>query len=362
MATEDFIDKNGYKNFQTYISKFFGFPLKNSIPSQANPTAAKATTMLKLDAYEHLHIALNRDGTITRLLNIPIVKENPEATSGDAAVNKDLSLSVENKTRVRIYRPTRLPSNDNTVARLPIIIYFHNGGFILHTAATKEPHQSCSEFASEIPAIVVSLDYRLAPEHRLPAQYEDAMDAILWTKQQILDQNGEPWLKDYGDFSRCYLCGRGSGGNIAFHAALKALDLDLKPLTIVGLVLNQPFFGGNQRKTSELKFAEDQELPSHVLDLIWDLSLPIGTDRDHPYCNPTVAGPHKIKMSMLEKCLMISSCGDSMHERRQELASMMVKSGVNVQSWFHDAGFHNIDSVDEQLPRNLLNIIKEFVI
>ncbi|KAJ9188416.1 hypothetical protein P3X46_003775 [Hevea brasiliensis] len=316
----------------------------------------------KTDPYEHLHIAPNLDGTITRLLNVPTVEANPEATHGDAVVCKDLTLNAEKQTWIRIYRPTKLPSNDNTIARLPIIIYFHGGGFILLKASMKQPHQTCSELASEIPAIVVSLDYRLAPEHRLPAQYEDAIDAILWAKQQVMDTNGEQWLKDYGDCSRCYLCGRGCGGNMVFHAALSALDLDLKPLKISGLVLNQPMFGGSERKKSELMSVDDPVLPIQALDLMWELSLPVGTDRDHPFCNPVVEGPHKRKISSLGRCLVTGFSGDAMFDRMQDLVSMLLRSGVKVEARFHDPGFHNVDIVDGQCALTLLNSIKEFVI
>ncbi|KDP28720.1 hypothetical protein JCGZ_14491 [Jatropha curcas] len=320
------------------------------------------SSVSKSDPYDHLHIALNLDGTITRLLTHPTVEANPEATSGDAVVCKDWTLNAQNKTWLRIYRPTRLPSNDNTIARLPIIIYFHGGGFILFSAKTKTSHEKCCEYASEIPAIVVSLDYRLAPECRLPAQYEDAIDAIIWVKEQIVDPNGVQWLKDYGDFSRCYIGGRGSGGNIAFNAALRALDLDLNPLKISGLVLNQPMFGGMERKNSELQHAEDPLMPLSVLDLMWDLSLPLGTDRDHSFCNPLVDGPHKIKIGSLGRCLVTGFCGDIMFERMRDFVTMLVASGVKVEARFQDDGFHNADFVDAQWALNLLNKIKEFVI
>ncbi|XP_021611416.1 probable carboxylesterase 9 [Manihot esculenta] len=316
----------------------------------------------KANPYEHLNIAPNLDGTITRLLDAPIVEANPEATHGDAVVCKDLTLIAEKKTWVRVYRPTRLPSNDNTVARLPIIIYFHGGGFVNWRASMKMPHQRCSDLASEIPAIVASLDYRLAPEHRLPAQYEDAIDAILWVKQQFEDPNGEQWLKEYGDCSRCYLNGRGSGGNMVFNSALRVLDLDLNPLKIAGLILNQPMFGGNERKNSELMFVDDPALPLAALDLLWKLSLPEGTDRDHPFCNPVVEGAEKRKMSSLGRCLVTGFFGDVMFDRMQDLVEMLVMRGVKVEVRFHDPDFHNVDLVDQHCARAITNSIKEFVI
>lgn len=177
--------------------------------------------MSTFDPYKHLGITLNPDGTVTRNFNTPITDVNPEPSPGTATVSKDITINHDTKTWVRIFRPARLPSNDNTVARLPIVIYFHSGGFVYFSPADLTMHRKCAQIASDIPAIVVSVDYRLAPEHRLPTQYHDAHKAILWVKSQVSDPDGEQWLKDYGDSSRCYLYGCDCGANIAFNVAMQ---------------------------------------------------------------------------------------------------------------------------------------------
>ncbi|XP_022769694.1 probable carboxylesterase 9 [Durio zibethinus] len=318
--------------------------------------------MSKFDPYQHLGIRLNPDGTITRLNNFPNTDANPGIIPGLPTVSKDVTVNDETKVWARIFRPTKLPSNDNTVARLPIIFYFHGGGFVLYSAANITTHQLCSALASEITAIVIAVDHRLAPEHRLPAQYEDAVDTILWVKKQALDPDGEKWLRDFGDFTRCYLGGRGSGGNIAFHAALKALNNDIKPLNVIGIFLNQPMFGGQQRLLSELTYATDQLTPLPVLDLLWELALPKGTDRDHRFCNPLEDEPYMSKASSIGRCLVISFNMDPMFDRVQEFVDMMVRQGVHVEARCDLVGFHNIDLVDKQRCQAILNIIKEFII
>ncbi|XWS45978.1 hypothetical protein CRYUN_Cryun14cG0025600 [Craigia yunnanensis] len=276
--------------------------------------------MSRFDPYQHLSIRLNPDGTLTRLSNIPNTEANPGVIPGLATVSKDVTVNAETKVWARIFCHTQLPSNDNTVARLPILFYFHDGGFVFYSAANLAAHQACSALASEIPVIVVAVDHRLAPEHRLPAQYEDAVDTILWVKKQALDSEGEKWLRDYGDFTRCYL-----GGNIALHAALRALNNnDIKPLNIN--------------------------------------ALPKGTGRDHRFCNPLVDGPYKSKVSSIRRCLVIAFNMDPMFDRVQAFVEMLVKQGVQVEARFDEVGFHNIDLVDIQRSQALLNILKEFII
>ncbi|KAI9073907.1 hypothetical protein K1719_044119 [Acacia pycnantha] len=126
--------------------------------------------------------------------------------------------------------------------------------------------------------------------------------------------------------------------------------------------MNQPMFGGVKRTKSELQFATDDLLPLPVLDLMWDLVLPKQTDRDHRYCNPLLKGPHKEAIGRLSKCLVIGFGGDIMIDRQQELVTMLVKCGVQVDARFDPVGFHNVDMVDPQRASAVLNIVKEFIV
>lgn len=189
------------------------------------------------------------------------------------------------------------------------------------------------------------------------------MDAIFWTRNQCIDPNGEQWLRDYGDFSRCYLIGRQNGANIAFNAGLRVVDLEkqISPLNISGLVLNQPMFSGKNRTKSEIKFATDEILPLPVLDLMWELALPKGTDRDHRYCNPMNDVVQQKKMKGLGKCLVIGYGDDPMIDRQQDFVTMLVGSGARVEAHFDDLGFHGIDLVDPKRAAITLQLVKEFI-
>ncbi|KAG5595915.1 hypothetical protein H5410_037147, partial [Solanum commersonii] len=136
-------------------------------------------------------------------------------------------------------------------------------GRIHFSIASTIIHESCNHICSEVPSIVVALDYGLAPENRLPSQYHDMIDAVLWIKNQT-----------------CYLYGVSCSGNISFNSALKLLNKKLEPLCINGAILNQPLFGGKMRIKSEMRLATDPFFPLPVIDVLWDFALPKGTDRD----------------------------------------------------------------------------------
>lgn len=160
--------------------------------------------MSKFDPYEFLKITRNPDGTLTRNMPIHNTDAEPDEASGMAAVSKDVTLSEEKKVWVRVYRPSKIPSNDGAVARLPVVIYLHGGSWVQFTAQDPVAHAFCKSIATMLTAIVVSVNYRLAPENRLPAQYDDAVDAIRWVQNQAMTYNlhPEPWLHNYADFSR----------------------------------------------------------------------------------------------------------------------------------------------------------------
>ena len=111
--------------------------------------------------------------------------------------------------RIRIYNPGGL--NDDA-AGYPLLVYFHGGGWVLGNLDT---HDSlCRSFANTGECIVVSVDYRLAPENRFPAAVEDAYAAVCWVSENARHLDG--------DASRLAVGGDSAGGNLAVVSCLMA--------------------------------------------------------------------------------------------------------------------------------------------
>ncbi|XVF09741.1 hypothetical protein REPUB_Repub07fG0121700 [Reevesia pubescens] len=316
------------------------------------------------DPFDYLKIVLNPDGTLTRNFNsIPCVAPKPNDPQGQTPVlSKDVPINSSNNTWARIFLPREaLDINSSVNKKLPLVVFYHGGGFILLSADMVIFHDSCSDLAKTVPAVVVSVDYRLAPEHRLPAAYDDGMEALHWIKT-----TQEEWLRDYADLSNCYLMGSSAGGNISYHVGLRASGVvhELEPLKIKGLVLHQPFFGGAQRSASELRLMNDPVLPPIVSDVMWDLSLPIGVDRDHEYCNPTVDGATKQleKIKLLRWKVLVNCCdGDPLIERQIELVKLMEGKGVQVVRNFRMGGFHGEEDLDLSKAHAMHMVLKDFI-
>ncbi|KAK7391104.1 hypothetical protein VNO78_19468 [Psophocarpus tetragonolobus] len=320
-----------------------------------------ASTMSSLvDPFQHLKIALNSDGTITRLREDPQIFTTRDL--GLPVLTQDATINQSNKTWARIFLPRE--AVDQASNKLPLIVYFHGGGFVLFSAASDFFHDACVNLAKDTKSIVISVDYRLAPEHRLPAAYEDAVEALHWIKAQPHD-----WLRNHADYSNCYLMGSSAGANIAYHAALRVAaeagnNNYLEPIQIRGLILSQAFFGGTMRVGSEVRLAEDPVLAPHVCDLLWELSLPVGVDRDHEYCNPRAGdGPAVLDTvrKLAWRVLVSGYLGDPLVDHQMALAILIQQKGVQVITHFNTGGHHGSEVRSPHHQSQLHCLLKHFI-
>ncbi|KAI4351839.1 hypothetical protein L6164_006149 [Bauhinia variegata] len=160
--------------------------------------------------------------------------------------------------------------------------------------------------------------------------------------------------------------GSSAGGNIAYHAGLRAaVELDHQgPLKIRGLILIQPFLGGVERSASELRLVNDPILPHGVTDLMWDLSLPKGANRDHEYCNPTVGNGSKQldEIGRLGWRVMVTGCGgDPLVDRQKELVKLLEHKAMQVVDHFVEGECHGIQDTEPLKAKPLFVVFKNFM-
>lgn len=313
-----------------------------------------------VDPYGCLGMIRNPDGSITRL---PAPSHPSTPASSDPSnpfhLSKDITINKSKGTWARVFVP-REAFDSKPSRKLPLLIYFHAGGFVVLSASSSMFDEIYTSIVTGVPAVVVSVEYRLAPEHRLPAAYDDCMEAL-----HCIKNSNDEFLTKYADFSKCFLMGTSSGGNIAYNIGLRAAAsvAELMPLQIKGLILHHAFFGGVERTESELRLVSDQLIPLCLADLIWEACLPVGVDRDHEYCNPT-AGMRSDQFDQVKalgwKVLVTGWEGDPLVDRLVELARKLEEHGVSVLGKFGEGGCHADELRDASKARELCMVLKEY--
>ncbi len=159
-----------------------------------------------------------------------------------------VSADTADGVAVRIYRGSPAPA--------PAVIYCHAGAFVLGDLDTD--HRSCVEMARRGRCVVISVDYRLAPEHPFPAALDDALTVVHWVTARAGDLGVDP--------SRVAVAGSSAGAALAAGLAQLAAD-DVAPRVVVQL-LHQPVL--DERATpSKTRFATAPGFDGVAADLMW---------------------------------------------------------------------------------------------
>ncbi|OWM83738.1 hypothetical protein CDL15_Pgr004168 [Punica granatum] len=161
-------------------------------------------------------LLINKDGHVDRFMGTDTVP--PSVDPASSVLSKDVVVSTEPAISVRLYLPNNPPPSS---LKLPVLVYFHGGGFIIETTASPTYHNYLSALAPEARVIIVSVEYRLAPEHPLPAAYDDSWAAIKWVRAHFQGLGDEEWLNDHADLTRVYF-----GGDSAGRTLLTTWDFD----------------------------------------------------------------------------------------------------------------------------------------
>lgn len=281
-------------------------------------------------------IRVQRDGQVQRPPIVPTVPCTFALQPGLLA--RDIVIDKATNLWARIYVSTT--GSCSSATKLPLLVYFHGGGFCVGSASWCCYHEFLANLAAKSNCVIVSVNYRLAPESRLPAAYEDGFNALMWVKQQATDLNQcqtsteHKWWSSRCDFSGLFLAGDSAGANIAYHVALRLEQGTAKPLCLKGTILVQPFFGGEARTSSE-KHADNianSALTPSASDTYWRLSLPCGANRDHPWCNPLANGLRHDQLVRLPTSMLVCvSEVDILKDRNLELCNALVCMGKKVE-------------------------------
>ncbi|MEB3369100.1 alpha/beta hydrolase [Saccharopolyspora mangrovi] len=228
---------------------------------------------------------------------------------------------------VRIY----WPSSD---AGLPLIVHFHGGGWVI---GDLDSHDGLARsMANATRSIVISVDYRLAPEHRYPAAVEDAYSATVWAAAHA-DELG-------GDASRLAVAGDSAGGNLAAVTALQCQERGTPDLAFQMLLY--PVTDHDFTTQSYVDSGPDCLLTKQHMMWFWDEYAPDLEVRDHPHASPLRADD----LTGLPPAHVLTAGMDPLRCEGQRYAARLKEAGVPTSTQHCPGLFHGFAPDAERIP------------
>ncbi len=233
---------------------------------------------------------------------------------------RDLSIpggDVGTELPVRVYEP-------DADGPAPVVVYFHGGGWVVGNLDTHDA--TCRTLAAESGSVVVSVDYRLAPEHPFPAPVEDCYAALEWVAENAAVVGGDP--------GRLAVAGDSAGGNLAAAVALLARDRDGPSLA--HQVLVYPVTDFDLTTDSYEENAEGYFLTREDMAWFWDHYLERPVDRSNPYAAPLQARD----LSNLPPATVVTAGFDPLRDEGVAYADRLDEAGTSVSHHHYEGVIH----------------------
>ena len=217
---------------------------------------------------------------------------------------------------IRVYTPAASEP-------LPVVVFFHGGGWVIGDIETHDA--TCQQIATSVPAVFVSVDYRLAPEHRFPAALEDCLAATRWVGAHAGELGA--------DGAHLAVAGDSAGGNLAALVALQARNQGGPP--IVFQLLVYPATDLTCSFPSHVENGEGYLLTSESIRWFLDHYI------SEPERKGSDASPHFADdLSRLPPALIITAEFDPLRDEGEAYAARLKEAGVPVTLTRYDGMIH----------------------
>jgi acetyl esterase len=218
---------------------------------------------------------------------------------------------------LRIYRP------DGAQVELPLLLYVHGGGFVIGDLETHD--KVCRTLCHEVAAVVVAVDYRLAPEHPFPAAVDDVTRALRWVAAHARELGADP--------SRIAVAGDSAGAHLCAVAALRVHEAIA--VSAVGLIypVAQHY---DEPSPSMVENGEGKFLTTGVMK--WFIDAYLG-DRDLAR-HPEVALLHSPSLAALPPAWVATMGHDPLRDEGHALAQRIAQAGVATEHRHYPGAIH----------------------
>jgi len=228
---------------------------------------------------------------------------------------------------VRIFRPRA------TDTPMTVLVWYHGGGWVLGSLDLSEV--SCRQLAVDADCVVISVDYRLAPEHPFPAAIDDCLAAAAWVHANAAEIGVDP--------RRLAVGGDSAGGNLAACVAYGAREQGM-PLVLQLLVY--PVVDADFERASYVDNAEGFLLTSDAMRFYWDLYVPDPGQRT----DPLVAPIHAADLSGLAPAWIITAEFDPLRDEAEAYGEALRAAGVDATTKRYAGMIHAFFNMETEAP------------
>ncbi|WP_266077043.1 alpha/beta hydrolase [Haladaptatus caseinilyticus] len=226
---------------------------------------------------------------------------------------------------IRVYRPD--------VQEAPVVVFYHGGGWVLGTLDSIDG--VCRELANRANCVVVSVDYRLAPEHPFPAGVDDAFAALEWVESHADSFGGDP--------SRLGVAGTSAGGNLAAVTALRAHEFDGPSLAHQCLLY--PITNHAFDTDSYVENGDGPLLSRADMEWFWDHYLRSPVDGANPFASPLRASD----LSGLPPATVVTCGYDPLRDEGIAYADRLAEADVQVRHNHYPGMAHGFLSLTDMV-------------
>lgn len=212
--------------------------------------------------------------------------------------------------------------------KLPVLIYYHGGGFIWGSVDIFDTY--CRKLARETEALVISVDYRLAPEYKYPVAVKDSYAVLKWANRHISKYGGDP--------EQIIVMGESAGGNLAAVMPLVSRDSCGPPIRAQIIVCGATTFEEVVFPSRKyfLRGEQNYLVSEDYLNRCKSAYLPDSVDASHPYISPLQA---RLDRDMPE-ALLITAQVDPLRDEGKEYARKMRAAGIEVHYREYEGMIH----------------------
>ncbi|HEV8656241.1 MAG TPA: alpha/beta hydrolase [Candidatus Limnocylindria bacterium] len=239
---------------------------------------------------------------------------------------RDLVIDALPPIAARLYRPRP--------GTLPLLVYFHGGGWVVGSVTLSDPF--CRALANASGCAVISVEYRLAPEDRYPAAADDAYAATRWSAEHAADLGV--------DSSRIAVGGSSAGGNLAAVVALMARERRTPQLAFQ--LLHVPVTDHDFDTPSYRANATGFGLTRSGMRWFWDHYVPDTKLRDEPYASPLRAKD----LSGLPPAHIVTAECDPLRDEGKAYAARLLEAGVATTYVEYPGMVHGFTSMATMIP------------